>query len=50
MSYTNVNVNISKNQQQKFKHAVDTKSPVSIRLRHADLCGRDDVLALTYSQ
>jgi len=49
MSYTNVNVNISENQQQKLKHVVDTKSPVSIRLNYEDLCGRD-VLALTNSQ
>jgi len=51
MSYTNnVRVNISENQQQKLKHTDDTKSPMSIRLRHADLCGGDDVLALTDSQ
>ena len=50
MNYTNVHVNISVNKQQKLKHAVDTKSPVSIRLGHADLCGGDDVLALTNSQ
>jgi len=49
MSYTNVNVYISENQQQKLKHAVDTKSPVSIRLSFEDLCG-SDVLALTNSQ
>jgi len=49
MSYTNVHVNISENQQQKLKHAVDTKSPVSIRLGYKDLCG-SDVLALTSSQ
>jgi len=49
MSYTNVHVNISENQQQKLKHAVDTKSPVSIRLGYEDLCG-SDVLALTKSQ
>jgi len=41
MSYTNVHVNISENQQQKLKQAVDTKSPVSIRLRYEDLCGSD---------
>ena len=40
-------VNISENQQQELKHVVDTKSPVSIRLGHADLCGGSDVLALT---
>jgi len=49
MSYTNTSVNISENQQQKLKHAVDTKSPVSIRLGYKDLCG-SDVLALTNSQ
>jgi len=49
MSYTNFHVNISENQQQKLKHAVDTKSPASIRLSYEDLCG-SDVLALTNSQ
>jgi len=47
--YTNVHVNISDNQQQKLKHTVDTKSPVSIRLSYEDLCGID-FLALTNSQ
>jgi len=49
MSYTNVHVNISENQQQKLKNAVDTNSPVNIRLGYEDLCG-SDVLALTNSQ
>jgi len=49
MSYTNVSVNISENQQQKLKHAIDTKIPASISLDYADLCG-SDVLALTNSQ
>jgi len=49
MSYTNVHANISVNQQQKLQHAVDTKSPVRIRLGYEDLCG-SDVLALTNSQ
>ena len=49
MSYTNVSANISENQQQNLKHAVDTKSSVSIRLGYEDLCG-SDVLALTNSQ
>jgi len=44
-----VHVNISENQQQKLKHAIDAKSPVSIRLGYEDLCG-SDVLALTNSQ
>ena len=44
-----MHVNISENQQQKMKHAVDAKSPVSIRLNYEDLCG-SDVLALTNSQ
>jgi len=49
MSYTNAHVNIFENQQQKLKHALDTKSPVSIRHGNEDLCG-NDVLALTNSQ
>jgi len=49
MSYKNVSVNISENQQQNLKYAVDTKSPVSIRLGYEDLC-ESDVLALTISQ
>jgi len=49
MSYTNVHVNISENQQQKLKDTVDTKSPVSICLGYEDLCG-SDILALTNSQ
>jgi len=40
-----VHSNISENQQQKLKHAIDTKSPVSIHLGYEDLCG-SDVLAL----
>jgi len=47
--HTNVDVKISENQQQKLKHAVDTKSPVSIPFGYNVLCG-DDVLALTNSQ
>ena len=49
MSYTNVSVNTSENQQQKLKYANDTKSPVSIRLGYEDLYG-SDVHALTNSQ
>ena len=49
MSYTNVHVNISENQQQKLKHAIDAKSPVCIRLGYEDLWG-SDVLSLTNSQ
>jgi len=49
MSYTNASVNISENQQKKLQHAIDTKSPVSIRFGYDDLCG-SDVLALTNSQ
>jgi len=49
MAYTNVHVKMSDDPQQKLKHAVDTKSPVSIRLGFEDLCG-SDVLALNNSQ
>ena len=38
MSYPNVHVNISENQQQQLKHAFDTKSTVSIHLGYEDLC------------
>ena len=49
MSYTYVSVNISENLQQQLKHAVDSKTPMSICLDYEDLCG-SDVLALTNSQ
>jgi len=49
MSYTNVRVNISKNQKNNINRALEHGEPVSIRLSYNDLCG-DDVLALTNSQ
>jgi len=49
MSYTNVHVNISENQQQKLQHAVESKSLVSICLGCEDLCG-GDILALINPQ
>ena len=49
MSCTNVHVNISDNQRDKIKHTVESKSPVSIRLRFDDLNG-DDILVLTNAQ
>jgi len=47
--YTNVQVNISENQKQNLKRAMENGDPLSIRLDFHDLCG-DDVLALTNSQ
>jgi len=49
MSYTNVSVNISENQKHYLKRAIESKSPVSIRLGFEDLCG-NDILALTNAQ
>jgi len=41
MSYTNVSVNISENQKYYLKRAIESKSPMSIRLGFEDLCGND---------
>jgi len=49
MTCTNVHVNISENQKQNLKCAVESKNPVSIRLGYDDLC-EDAILALTNSQ
>jgi len=37
MSYTNVHVNISKNQKHNLKQAIESKGPVSIRLGYKEL-------------
>ena len=48
--YTNVTVNISEGQKEKFQHAIKAGGPaVSIRLSHKDLEG-NDILAVTDSQ
>jgi len=49
MSYTNVRVNISENQKNNIKKALEHGEPVSIRLSYNDIYG-DDILALTNSQ
>jgi len=49
MSCTNVSVNISENQKHNFKRAIESNSPVSIRLGFEDWCG-NDILALTNAQ
>jgi len=49
MFYTNLSVNISENQKHNLKRAMESKSPVSIRLGFEDLCG-NDILALTNAQ
>ena len=49
MSYINVRVNISENQKNNIKKALEQGEPVSIRLSYNDLCD-NDVLALTNSQ
>ena len=48
--YTNVKVNISEGQKEKFQHAIKAGcSAVSIRLGHEELEG-NDILAVTNSQ
>ena len=48
--YTNIKVNISEGQKEKFQHAIKAGCPaVSIRLGHEDLEG-NDILAVTNSQ
>jgi hypothetical protein len=47
--YLNVGVNISEGQREKIKKAMETKSPVSIRLEYSDLNG-EHVLAFTQTQ
>ena len=48
--YTNVKVNISEGQKEKFQHAIKVGCPaVSIRLGREDL-ERNDILAVTNSQ
>jgi len=44
MIYTNVRVNISENQKNNIKKALEQGEPVSIRLSYNDLCD-NDVLA-----
>ena len=47
--YQNIKINVSDDQREKIKHAVQSGSYVTIRLAHADLNG-DHVLALTNAQ
>jgi len=49
MNYKNVQANISENQKQNLKCAIESKSPVSIGLGYEDLCG-NDILAMINSQ
>ena len=49
MSCTNVSVNISENQKHNLDRAIESKSPVSIRLGFENLCG-NDILALANAQ
>ena len=47
--YTDVKLNISDEQKDKLRKAIETNTAVSIRLKHADLSG-DHVIALTKCQ
>ena len=46
--YENVTINISEGQQEKIRDAMQSKKPVSIKLKHADL--REHVIAITLQQ
>lgn len=47
--YVKVTINISKGQQEKIRDAMQSKKPVSIKLKHADLRG-EHVIAITQQQ
>ena len=46
--YVKVTINISEGQQEKIRDAMQSKKPVSIKLKHADL--REHVIAVTLQQ
>ena len=47
--YVKVTINISEGQQEKIRDAMQSKKPVSIKLKHADLRG-EHVIAITLQQ
>ena len=49
MNYTPVYINISDNQREKIKRAINAGEPVSIRLGNEDLVG-SDAIGLTQTQ
>ncbi len=47
--YEKVTINVSEGQQEKIRDAMQSKKPVSIKLKHADLQGKH-VIAITLQQ
>ena len=47
--YVKVTINISEGQQEKIRDAMQSKKPLSIKLKHADLRG-EHVIAITLQQ
>ena len=50
MRYVEHRVNISKEQREKFFSAIGEREAVSIRFRHEDLSGGNDLIAFTEQQ
>ena len=48
--YVDHRVNISEEQREKFCSAIDNSEAVTIRFRHEDLSGGDDLIAFTMQQ
>ena len=48
--YIDHRVNISEEQRERFCSAIDNNKAVSIRFRHEDLSGGDDLIAFTMQQ
>ena len=48
--YVDYRVNIPEDQRERFYSAIDNNRSVSIRFRHEDLSGGDDLIAFTMQQ
>ena len=48
--YVDHRVNISEEQKEKFCSAIDNNEAVTIRFRHKDLGGGDDLISFTLQQ
>ena len=48
--YVDHRVNISEEEKEKFCSAIDNNEAVSIRFKHKDLGGGDDLIAFTMQQ
>ena len=48
--YVDHRVNISEEQKEKFCSAIDNNEAVTIRFKHEDLSGSDDLISFTLQQ